>query len=139
MGATIRHGTAFFAFPFTSQELTDPEAGTTWWVVIQEALDHPRFGCDDPGDTRMSAPPAAWQELSWSHLQFADPVHADDPTRSVLHVPLDGPLNGIRRHVGAAPDPAGPIVQWAADSASMAVIVQQPAARVRIPISLWLT
>ena len=30
-------------------------------------------------------------------------------------------------------------VQWAADSASMAVIVQQPAARVRIPISLWLT
>ncbi|MFI7602521.1 hypothetical protein [Actinoplanes sp. NPDC049681] len=117
LAGTIGTDVAFFGFP-----LTPAQARDGWFAVLEEPPAPARFGLDDPGGTALTAPPPTWPDLDWSHPQVAG--------RS--YVPVAGPLAGIRRPAGAT------AAVWGADSANLAVITQQPAFRLRVPIALWL-
>jgi len=117
----------FLGFPLTVDAAL--AAGTNgasgWSIVVQEGLGHARFGLDDPpvdGSTRVLT---SWQDLDSAHPQVAGHTH----------VPVAGPLAGVRRPVAPG---ATATATWGLDAAQQAVIVQQPAFRVRIPVDLWL-
>jgi hypothetical protein len=125
--------TTFLGFPLTTEDATrPPPAGATpWSVVVQEAVGHARFGVDDPPDPDPASPPPAdspvsWQDLDWSHPHLAGQTH----------VPVAGPLAGVTRPAARA---TAATATWALDAGHLAVAVQQPAFRVRIPLALWLT
>jgi hypothetical protein len=101
-----------------------------WSVVLQEAVQHPRFGVDDPPADGTTATLRTWQDLDWAHPHLA----------GHRHVPVDGPLLGVGRPTGSA-TPLGtpPLAVWGADSAALAGALTRAPVRVRIPVSLWLT
>ena len=132
--ASLGAGTALFGFPMTADEALhppggDPSAPTSWSVVLQEAVDHARFGCDEPPSGGASTPLDGWQDLDWNAPQL----------RGRTHVPIAGPLAGISRPLTGGPSPvAVPTATWGLDAGQLAVILQQPAFRIRIPVALWL-
>jgi hypothetical protein len=114
---------AFFGFPLTAEQaLAD---GANWSVVVQEALDHARFGVDDPPVGGGTTPLNSWQDLDWVHPHLAGHTH----------VPVAGPLSGVSRPAAHA-SPTSAV--WGLDAANLAVAVLQPAFQVRIPVALWL-
>jgi hypothetical protein len=131
LAATLGPGSTFYGFPLTPEQALHPPpdgGAATWSVVIQESVQHARFGCDEPADGGPAAL-AGWQDLDWSH------PHVRDAT----HIPVAGPLAGVSRPLTAAPSPvASPSATWGLDAAQQAAILQQPAFRVRIPVGLWL-
>ncbi|BCB78363.1 hypothetical protein GCM10022251_30520 [Phytohabitans flavus] len=121
LSGAIGTGSTFLGFALTPEQAAIP--GQAWHVVVEEAAAHARFGCDDP-PPEGPAPLHHWSDLDWSHPHLA----------GQLHMPVPGPLAGLARTL--APGAASAV--WALDSANVAVIVQQPAFRVRLPIALWL-
>jgi hypothetical protein len=120
--------TTFIGFPLTVEQALDTAGGgaAAWSVIVQEAVSHTRFGVDDaPANGSTSPPPASWQDLDWSHPHLA----------GRRTVPVDGPLAGL-----VLPASAGSTdtATWGLDSAQLAIAVQQPALRVRIPLRLWI-
>ena len=68
-------GTAFFGFPLTPGQVLHPDQGpprrsARGPVVIQEAVDHVRFGCDDASGADPGATPGTWRDLDWSNSHF---------------------------------------------------------------------
>ena len=117
----------FVGFPISPQEAvrTPIDGGTAWYAVVQESVHHARFGVDDPSDAG-SGPLASWQDLDWSHPHLAGRAY----------VPVDGPLAGRIRPGGGG---SAQLAAWGASSGHLAVALQQPAFRVKIPVQLWLT
>ena len=129
--ATLAPGTTLFGFPLTPDEVLRDDAGAAGWsIVIQESIDHARFGCDDPKQNGTTEPPDAWQDLDWSHPQLRD----------ARHVPIAGPLAGVTRPLTKGPSPVSvPSATWGLNAGHLAAITQQPAFRIRIPVRLWMT
>lgn len=133
LAATLGPGTSFFGFPLTPEEAlhpttADPGTPTSWSVVLQEAVDHARFGCDDPSEGAASQL-GGWQDLDWGH------PHLHERT----HVSVTGPLAGASLPLTTAPSPVPvPTATWGLDAGHLAAILQRPAFRIRIPVSLWL-
>ena len=129
LSGTIGADAVFVGFPLTPRQALEPgpsgPGASTWSVVIQEALDHARFGCDDPPEDGATTAMASWRDLDWSHPQVAG--HS--------HVPVAGPLLGVERPLSGG---AGPTAVWGLDAAHQALATQQPAFRIRIPVALWL-
>jgi hypothetical protein len=133
LAATIGPGAAFFGFPLTPQEAlhpkSDPTTPTSWSIVLQEAVDHARFGCDDAAPDGAVSQLSGWQDLDWGHPQLRDRTH----------VPVSGPLAGASLPLTSAPSPVPvPTATWGLNSGHLAAILQRPAFRIRIPVSLWL-
>ena len=132
LSGTIGLDATFVGFGLTPDQagaaVTD--GGGAWRVVLEEAVDHARFGVDD---APTSAEPAAagdpalptWQALDWAHPALAGQTH----------VGVAGDLVGITRPVSAGS--AGQAT-WGLSSGHLASALQQPAFRIRIPLSLWL-
>ncbi|HEV7762600.1 MAG TPA: hypothetical protein VGO78_26510, partial [Acidimicrobiales bacterium] len=112
---------AFLGFPLTA----DAARTGGWSIVVQEALGHARFGVDDPPAGGGTTPLASWQDLDRNHPQLTGRTH----------VPVAGALAGVRRPMAQG---SAASAVWGLDAAQQAVIVQQPAFRVRIPVALWL-
>jgi hypothetical protein len=112
---------AFLGFPLTA----DAARTGGWSIVVQEALGHARFGVDDPPAGGGTTPLASWQDLDRHHPQLTGRAH----------VPVAGALAGVRRPLAQG---SAASAVWGLDAAQQAVIVQQPAFRVRIPVALWL-
>lgn len=132
LAATLSPGTTFLGFPLTPAQALGPPADGAgpWSIVIQEAVDHARFGCDDAPSGGAGAPLAGWQDLDWSHPHLRD----------ATHLPVAGPLDGLSRALTAAPSPVPvPTATWGLDAGHLAAILQQPAFRIRIPLALWLS
>ena len=133
MAAPLGTGTAFFGFPVIPDAALHPDPSTggpaAWFVVIQEAVDHARFGIDDPPDGAAATDLAGWQDLDWAHPQLAGRTF----------VPVAGPLAGLSRPLAATPVGPAPRATWGGDAGSLAAIVQRPAFRIRVPVGLWLT
>jgi len=123
MTGTLGTDLAFYGFPITAQQALSADGG--WAVVLQEAVDHVRFGIDDPSETGM-ATLDSWQDLDWGHSHL----------QGHTHVPVVGPLLGAVLPASAG---ATATATWGWSAGHMAVALQQPAFRVRIPIGLWLT
>jgi hypothetical protein len=117
---------AGFAVGVADLGATPTDGGAPWRIVLQEAVEHARFGVDDPSGT-SDAPPATWQDLDWGQAQL----------RGQLHVPVGGAaLGGITRPLSAG---SADTATWGLSSGHLASAVQQPAFRIRILTSLWLT
>ena len=102
-----------------------------WSVVLQESVDHVRFGLDDaPGDGSTARRSTSWQDLDWANPHVAG--HA--------HLPVAGPLAGLSRPLTAAARARSPCrtAIWGADAGQLAAALTRPAFRVRIPVALWL-
>ncbi|HET7474585.1 MAG TPA: hypothetical protein VFJ97_01005 [Dermatophilaceae bacterium] len=127
--ASIGPDTTLVGFPRTVDELATGPSGQVWYVVLQEAVQHPRFGVDEAPADGSSAPLTTWQDLDWAHPQLT----------GRLHVPVEGPLLGVGRPT-APTTPLGvpPVAVWGADSAAVAAALTRAPVRVRIPVSLWL-
>jgi hypothetical protein len=116
-------------FPVGADELTNPGGGRQWSVVLQESVEHTRFGADDPPADGTTAKLRTWQDLDWSN------PHLNGAT----HVPVDGPLKGRSRPSAPASEVAQPpTVRWGTDSSAMATALTRAPVRVRIPAALWL-
>ena len=129
LGGSLGPGATFLGFPLSAEDArsgggTTPTGAEEWLVVIEESVHHARFGIDDPPRSGVSAS-ASWQNLDWSHSQFTGRTTA----------PVAGPLLGTTRPAGAG---STTLATWGASSGHMAVALQQPATRVRIPVRLWL-
>jgi hypothetical protein len=127
----IGSDTTFLGFPISGDDALDTAHGgaAAWSVVVEESVDHARFGVDDPPESGPDGGVAdlpSWQDLDWSHLHLAGHTY----------VPVAGSLAGLE--LPAARGSADRAV-WALDAANLAVAVQQPAFRIRIPLALWLT
>jgi len=131
LAATLAAGTAIFGFPITPDQALhpSPDSGVTAWsIVLQEAVDHVRYGLAALGDGG-TATLHAWQDLDWAHPQAAGHTH----------LPVAGPLAGVSRPLTVAVGPVtAPTAVWGADSGQLAAALTRPAFRVRIPIGLWL-
>jgi hypothetical protein len=101
--------------------LTAAQASAGWFVVVEEAVGHARFGCDDVATESFTT----WQDLDWSHPHLIGQTYA----------PIAGPLVGTALPV--APGSAA-TATWGLDAANQAAAVLQPAFRVRFPVALWL-
>ena len=121
---TLDADTAFYGFPLTPQQALSTDGGG-WSIVIQEAVDHARFGVDEP-TTNGAADPASWQGLDWDHPHLR---------RGHTHLPVTGPLLGTTRPVSAG---SAATATWGASAGHLAAALQRPAFRVRIPARLWL-
>jgi hypothetical protein len=130
LSAWLGVGTALFGFPLTSAQALHPDPAqgdpARWFIVVQESVDHARFGLDDAPASGSSPAPHSWQDLDWSSPQVAG--HA--------HVCVRGPLVGTELPLSAAP--GSPRAAWASDAGALAAILQQPAFRIRMPVALWL-
>jgi hypothetical protein len=126
-------GTTFFGFAITPDEALHPSADsgvTAWWVVLQESVDHARYGLADAPADGSTATVHGWQDLDWANPQAAGHDH----------LPVAGPLAGMSRPMTSTAVPvAVPTAIWGADSAQLAAALTRPAFRVRIPVDLWLT
>ncbi len=128
--ASLGADTTVIGFPTTIDDIESAPGGTTWWVVLQEAVPHPRFGLDDAPVDGTTATVKTWQDLDWGHPQVAG--HGS--------VPVAGPLTGVGRPTGATTAfGTPPDAHWGADSASFAAALTRAPVRVRIPVSLWRT
>jgi hypothetical protein len=132
LAATLGAGTTFFGFAITPDQALHPtpDTGVTAWsVVLQESVDHVRYGLGDaPGDGSTAAV-HGWQDLDWANPHAAG--HAN--------LPVAGPLAGLSRPLTAAAGPVtAPTATWGADSGQLAAALTRPAFRVRIPVDLWL-
>jgi hypothetical protein len=132
LAATLGPGTTFFGFAITPDQALHPSADsgvTAWSVVLQEAVDHVRYGLADAPSDGSTATVNGWQDLDWAHPQAAGRTH----------LPVAGPLAGMSRPLTAATGPiAVPVATWGADSGQLAAALTRPAFRVRIPVDLWL-
>lgn len=133
MAATLGAGTTFFGFAITPDQALHPtpDTGVTAWsVVLQESVEHVRYGLGDgPGDD-STATVRGWQDLDWANPHAAG--HAN--------LPVAGPLAGLSRPLTATAGPVtAPTSTWGADSGQLAAALTRPAYRVRIPVDLWLT
>ncbi|MFI7545695.1 hypothetical protein [Actinoplanes sp. NPDC049599] len=129
MSASLGPGTAFFGFPVTATEALSPSVASgvsAWWIVLQEAVDHARYGLDGAPTDGSTAILNSWADLDWAHPHVAGHTH----------LPVDGPLAGVARGLRSAA--GGPKAVWGADSAQLAAALTRPAIRVRISVSLWL-
>lgn len=129
--ASVGSDTTLVGFPLSQDQILRPStAGQVWSVVLQESVQHVRFGLDDAPSDATTAPLQTWQDLDWANPHLLG--HA--------HVPVAGPLTGLGRPTEPT-SPAGPspIARWGSDSAAMAAIVSRAPVRVRVPASLWLT
>jgi hypothetical protein len=133
LAATLGPGSAFFGFPLTPQQAlhpqsTGPTEPTSWSVVLQEAVDHARFGCDEAG-SGAAHEVKSWQDLGWDHPQLSGRTH----------VPVAGQLAGLSKKLISGSSPVGvPTATWGLNAGHLAAILQRPAFRIRIPVSLWL-
>jgi hypothetical protein len=114
----------FFGFPVSAQEAR--AASPPLSIVIAEAVHHARFGADDAPAPGGEQPLATWQDLDWGNPQLASKTYA----------PIAGPLLGASHPISA--DPGAASATWGLSSAHQAVILQQPAFRLRVPVALWL-
>ncbi|WP_344934959.1 hypothetical protein, partial [Actinoplanes nipponensis] len=114
-------GTSFFGFPITPETALNPAGAdgiTGWKVVIEEGVDHPRFGLDPAPADGGTAPVDGWRDLDWGHPQVA----------AAAYVPVAGPLAGLTRPLTTRPGPALAVrLTWGADSAELAMILTRPA------------
>jgi hypothetical protein len=116
----------FVGFPLTPAQAL--AATPPWSVVIQESVHHTRFGVRDAPTTEPSSL-ASWHDLDWGNQQFT--AHSGP----AAYAPIAGPLLGTVHPIS----PDGPsLATWGTSAGHQAVILQQPAFRVRIPLSLWL-
>ena len=124
-GGRIGGDATVLRFGLTAEQATAPitDGGGPWRIVLQEAVDHARFGADDPAGP---ATLGSWMDLDWGHPQLAGRTH----------VPVAGPLLGLTRPVGAG---SADTATWGLSAGHLASALQQPAFAVRIPLSLWLT
>jgi hypothetical protein len=115
----------FLRFGLTVDQAAAPiiDGGGPWRVVLQEAVDHARFGADDPDGP---AALGSWMDLDWGHPQLAGHTH----------VPVAGLLLGLTRPVGPG---SVDTATWGLSAGHLASALQQPAFAIRIPLSLWLT
>jgi hypothetical protein len=128
--ASIGSDTTLVGFPASVADLTTGAGATVWSVVLQEAVQHPRFGVDDAPADGSTATLRTWQDLDWAHPHLT----------GRRHVPVAGPLLGAGRPAGpttALGTP--PVAVWGADSAALAAALTRVPVRVRIPVTLWLT
>ena len=123
--------TTMVGFPMTADQLLHPATpGQVWSVVLQESVQHARFGIDDAPTNGSTAPLTTWQDLDWAHPHVAGSTH----------VRVAGPLVGVGRQTGPTSAlGAPPVSTWAANSSAMAAALTRAPVRVRIPASLWLT
>jgi len=132
MAATLGAGTTFFGFAITPDQALHPAPDsvvTAWSVVLQESVDHVRYGLGDTPADGSTAPVRSWQDLDWANPHAAG--HAN--------LPVAGPLAGLSRPLTAAAGPVTvPTAIWGADSGQLAAALTRPAFRVRIPVDLWL-
>ena len=127
--AAIGPDTTLVGFPRSVDDLSTGANGEVWSVVLQEAVQHPRFGIDDAPAGGGTAALATWQDLDWANPQVS----------GRRHVPVDGPLLGVGRPAGATTTlGTPPTVVWGADSAALAGALTRAPIRVRIPVTLWL-
>ena len=127
--ASIGADTTLVGFAKSVDDLTTDAGSTVWSVVLQEAVQHPRFGVDDAPADGSTAVLRTWQDLDWAHPHLA----------GHRHVTVDGPLLGLGRPTGPTTSlGAAPVTVWGADSAALAGALARAPVRVRIPISLWL-
>ena len=130
LAATLGAGTAFFGFSITPNEALHParDSGVTAWsVVVQESVDHVRYGLDDAPDDGSTATVHGWQDLDWAN------PHAAGHT----NLPVAGPLAGVSRPLTAEASVTAATAIWGADSGQLAAALTRPAFRIRIPIALW--
>ena len=131
LAATLGAGTTFFGFAITPGEALHPapDSGVTAWsVVLQESVDHVRYGLDDAPADGSTATVHGWQDLDWAHPQAAGHTN----------LPVAGPLAGVSRPLTATTGHVtAPAAIWGADSGQLAAALTRPAFRVRIPIALW--
>ena len=114
----------FFGFPVSAQDARSATPPLS--IVIAEAVYHARFGADDAPAAGGEQQLASWQDLDWGNPQLVGRTYA----------PIAGPLLGTSRPVSAVP--GSPSATWGLSSAHQAVILQQPAFRLRVPVALWL-
>lgn len=135
IAGTLSTDIAFFGFPITPALAmhptdTQPSGTTGWSIVIQEAPQHTRFGVEDPvsaGTPTLTT----WQDLTWAHPHLRG--HASVP---IADANSDAsPLLGVSRPITSGTSAA----TWGLSSGHVAVILQRPAFRIRIPVALWLT
>ena len=131
IAAYVGSDTTLVGFPMTVDQLLRPAtAGQVWSVVLQESVEHVRFGLDDAPDDGTTAALRTWQDLDWAHPHVAGSTH----------VRVAGPLTGVGRPTGPTTVVgAPPVAHWGADSAALAAALTRAPVRVRIPASLWLT
>jgi hypothetical protein len=127
IGGSVGADTVFFGFPLSPQEAK--RATPPWSIVIAESVHHARFGVDDAPAVEKAV--ITWQDIDWSSGQFAVPGGG-----IATYVPIHGPLLGAAHPI--SPDEPSPSATWGLSSAHQAVILQQPAFRIRIPVALWL-
>jgi hypothetical protein len=132
MAATLGAGTTFFGFAITPDQALHPTSDTgvtAWSVVLQESVDHVRYGLGDAQGDGSTEAVDGWQDLDWAN------PHAAGHT----HLPVAGPLAGMSRPLTATASPVTvPTAIWGADSGQLAAALTRPAFRVRIPVDLWL-
>jgi hypothetical protein len=118
-------------FPMTAEDLLHPPIpGQTWSVVLQESVDHTRFGVDDAPANGTTATLSTWQDLDWANPHLA----------GATHVRVAGPMLGTARpSAPTTPVAQPPVVRWGTDSSAMAAALTRAPVRVRIPAALWLT
>ncbi len=133
MAAAFGPGTTLFGFAITPDQALHPapDSGVTAWsVVLQESVEHVRYGLGDAPADGSTAVVRGWQDLDWGSPQVAG--HA--------HLPVAGPLAGMSRPLTTAASPVtAPTATWGADSGQLAAALTRPAFRVRIPVDLWLS
>jgi hypothetical protein len=125
LSGRLSQNSTFIGFPLTEAQAdaASADGGGPWRIVLQEAVDHARFGVDDPTDVPTNL--ASWQDLNWSHAELV----------GKSHVRVAGPLMGLSRPVGAG---SNDTATWGLSAGHLASALQQPAFAIRIPLSLWL-
>lgn len=131
IAAYVGADTTLVGFPMTVDQLLRPAtAGQVWSVVLQESVQHVRFGLDDAPADGSTAAMRTWQDLDWAHPHVAGSTH----------VRVAGPLAGVGRPTGPTTVVGTPpVAHWGADSGALAAALTRAPVRVRIPASLWLT
>jgi hypothetical protein len=126
IGGSFGTDLVFVGFPLTPAQAL--AATPSWSVIIEESVHHARFGVRDAPKSEP-ATLATWHDLDRGNPQFQG--HPNAPA----YAPVAGPLLGSTHPIS----PDGPATAtWGTSAGHQAVILQQPAFRVRIPLSLWL-
>jgi hypothetical protein len=121
----LSQNSIFIGFPLTQAqaEAASTDGSGPLRIVLQEAVDHARFGVDEESDDPTKL--GSWQDISWLHPQLAEN----------LHVRVAGSMMGLSRPVSAG---SHDTATWGLSAGHMASALQQPAFAIRIPLSLWL-
>jgi hypothetical protein len=121
----LSQNSTFIGFPLTQAqaETASTDGSGPLRIVLQEAVNHARFGIDEDSDDPANLP--SWQDLSWLHPELAGKTH----------VRVAGSLMGLSRPISAGSQDTA---TWGLSAGHLASALQQPAFALRIPLSLWL-